>query len=582
MFQSSEPLRLTIDVLVIGTGGAGLRAAIELDQRGQRVLLLGKRPRADAHTVLAAGGINAALGTLDPHDTWQIHAADTLKEGRYLGDPVAVELLCREAPRAIQELVNWGVPFHREADGRLSQRYFGAHRYRRTCFVGDYTGQAIIEALVREVDRRELPIMERVYVTDLLTNQGRVNGALGFQLADGREVIIHARAVILAAGGHIHIYRRSSSRRRENTGDGMALAFGVGATLADMELVQFHPSGMVWPADLEGTLVTEAVRGEGGRLLNNRGERFMARYDSERMELSTRDRVALANYTEIIEGRGTEHGGVWLDVSHLPAEVIYERLPRMYEQFMQVGVDITREPMEIAPTAHYSMGGIRVTPQTHATDVPGLYAAGEVTTGVHGANRLGGNSLAEILVFGRIAATHAGEFAASNDLIPLDEAQTEGRRARLADLRMLDGGAQRALIDTLQQTVWQGAGVVRSADGLQQALARLSDIRRHADSSPHGAPDLAATLDLRSMLLTAEATICAALLRAESRGAHQRADYPDIDPDWQRTILVVPRRTDDGPNTGISLTTSALPEPSSEVAAALDDAEIELAGRLLE
>jgi succinate dehydrogenase / fumarate reductase, flavoprotein subunit len=582
MFGQAEPLRIETDVLVIGTGGAGLRAAIELDDRGQRVLLLGKRPKADAHTVLAAGGINAALGTMDPQDTWQIHAADTLKEGRYLGDAEAVELLCREAPNAIAELERWGVPFHREADGSISQRYFGAHRYRRTAFVGDYTGQAIIEALVREVDRRQLPIMERVYISDLLTTGGRVNGAIGFQIADGREVIIHAGAVVLAAGGHIHIYRRSSSRRRENTGDGMALAFNVGATLADMELVQFHPSGMVWPLELEGTLVTEAVRGEGGRLLNSEGERFMDRYDAERMELSTRDRVALANYTEIIEGRGTEHGGVWLDVSHLPAEQIHERLPRMYEQFKNVGVDITREPMEIAPTAHYSMGGIRVEPYSHSTGVPGLYAAGEVTAGVHGANRLGGNSLAEILVFGRIAGGSAGDFVRQEDRVPLDETLIERKRAANRELATLDGATQRQLIDELQQAVWEGAGVVRSEAGLQGALSRIADVRRAAEASVAGDGDLPAALDLRSMLLTAEATVRAALLRTESRGAHQRSDYPQTDAAWQRTILVVPRHSDDGPFTGIALQTAELPEPSAEVAAVLDDAEYEVAGRLVE
>ncbi len=582
MTVQTEPMRVSTDVLVIGTGGAGLRAAIELDSRGQRVLLLGKRPKADAHTVLAAGGINAALGTLDPQDTWQIHAADTLKEGRYLGDAEAVELLCREAPNAIAELVEYGVPFACEADGRLSQRYFGAHRYRRTCFVGDYTGQAIIEGLVREVDRRQIPIMERVYVTDLLTAEGRVNGALGFQLEDGQEVIIHAGAVILAAGGHIHIYQRSSSRRRENTGDGMTLAFSVGASLADMELVQFHPSGMVWPTELEGTLVTEAVRGEGGRLLNSAGERFMARYDAERMELSTRDRVALANYTEIMAGRGTQHGGVWLDVSHLPAEVIHSRLPRMYAQFAAVGVDITKEPMEIAPTAHYSMGGLRVTPRTHATEVPGLYAAGEVTAGVHGANRLGGNSLAEILIFGRIAGEHAHEYAKTQPVLPLDESLIAAKRAALAQLRTLDGATQRELIAALQWAVWQGVGVVRTAEDLEHALRRLAEIRAQAEASETGYGDLPAALDLRSMLLTAEATVRSALLRTESRGAHQRADYPETDPAWQRSIVVLPQRTAAGTNTGMSLTTAELPEPSAEVAAALDEAEFEVAGRLLE
>lgn len=582
MENRARALYLETDVLVIGTGGAGLRAAIEIDKLGRRVLLLGKRPKADAHTVLAAGGINAALGTMDPEDTWQAHAADTLKEGRYLADPVAVEILCREAPRAIEELVQFGVPFAQEADGRLSQRYFGAHRYRRTCFVGDYTGQEIIKALVREVERRQLPILERVYVAQLLTAEGRVNGAVGFMLDDGREVVVHARAVILAAGGHIHIYRRSSSRRRENTGDGMALAFGVGATLADMELVQFHPSGMVWPPELAGTLVTEAVRGEGGRLINSIGDRFMARYDAGRMELSTRDRVALANYTEIMAGRGTEHGGVFLDVSHLPPVTIHNRLPRMYQQFAAIGIDITREPMEVAPTAHYSMGGIRVAPESHATTVAGLFAAGEVTAGVHGANRLGGNSLAEILVFGRVAGAHAASYADEIDIPPLDEALIAATHAQIEELAKLDGVFQRALIDELQEIVWESAGVVRSGPGLEQGLARLAELRDRMEGAPTGTSDLAAALDLRSMLLTAEATLRAALLRTESRGAHQREDYPALDPAWQQTILVLPCLGDDGPHTGMTLGTAELPPPSAEVTALLDDIELDVASRLVE
>ncbi|MBC8162674.1 MAG: FAD-binding protein [Roseiflexaceae bacterium] len=580
MIQHTAAHTLETDVLVIGTGGAGLRAAIELHDMGRRVLVLGKRPRADAHTVLAAGGINAALATIDMEDTWAIHAADTLVEGRFLSDPAAVELLCREAPRVIDELVAWGMPFHRETDGRISQRYFGAHRYRRTAFVGDYTGQEIIAALVREVDRRAITIVERVYVAELLLRDGRVNGAFGFELDSGREVIVQAGAVVLAAGGHIHIYRRSSSRRRENTGDGMALAFAAGASLADMELVQFHPSGMISPAQLEGTLVTEAVRGEGGRLLNNRGERFMSNYDAERMELSTRDRVALANYTEIAQGRGTPNGGVWLDVSHMPPALIHERLPRMVAQFKGVGVDITREPMEIAPTAHYSMGGVRVEPHSHWTGVPGLYAAGEVAAGVHGANRLGGNSLAEILVFGRIAGRHAGQDAASQATAALDQAQISRVRQRLATLSQRDGAHQRALIDRLQETVWQGAGVVRSEAGLEQALHALAGIRSQATNGPAGAPDLAATLDLESMLLTAEATVRGALARTESRGAHQRSDYPETDAEWQRTIVIEPVVGERG--LGMRLATAPIAPASPEVQAAVDESELELAGRLVE
>lgn len=577
-----NPLRLSTDVLVIGAGGAGLRSAIEAQQQGARVLVLGKRPKHDAHTVLAAGGINAALGTMDAQDSWLLHAADTLKEGCYLGDPDAVELLCREAPRAIEELLNYGVPFTREADGRLSQRYFGAHRYRRTCFVGDYIGQEIIRALLKEVERRHISILEGVYVTDLLHVSGRVNGALGFELASGRELIVHAGATILATGGHTHIYRRSTSRRGENSGDGMALAFNAGAALADMELVQFHPSGMVWPPELEGTLVTEAVRGEGGRLFNCLGERFMQRYDAERLELSTRDRVALANYQEISAGRGAEHGGVWLDISHLSPQIIHSRLPHMYSQFTAVGIDITRAPMEIAPTAHYSMGGVRVQTRTHETTVPGLFAVGEVSAGVHGANRLGGNSLTEIMVFGRCAGEHAARYAARTDISPLDETAIECKRAALAYLGQLDGASQRALIFDLQQAMWEGAGVMRSEEGLEKVLRQLAMIRHNAYASLPGTPDIGAALDLRSMLLTAEATARSALLRTESRGAHQRADYPKTNPAWQCTILTLPQSGVNGAQTGMSFDTAQLAPPSHEVAEVLDEAELEMAGRLLE
>ncbi|HYF63696.1 MAG TPA: FAD-binding protein, partial [Herpetosiphonaceae bacterium] len=427
-----------------------------------------------------------------------------------------------------------------------------------------------------------IPVLERVYVSDLLQVDGRVVGAYGFRLDDEREVVIQARAVILAAGGHIHIYNRSSSRRRENTGDGMALAFKAGAALADMELVQFHPSGMVWPPEMEGTLVTEAVRGEGGRLLNSQGERFMANYDAERMELSTRDRVALANYAEIMAGRGTPHGGVWLDVSHLPAKQIAARLPRMLEQFREVGVDITSQPMEVAPTAHYSMGGVRVDPTTHATAVPGLYAAGEVAAGVHGANRLGGNSLAEIIVFGRIVGQQAAIQAATLGVPAAPPPAETIARCREANAywKTRDGATLRGLLGELQHVMWEGCGVVRDEPSLETALQRIEGIRYLADSAPAGAPDLAAALDLESMLLTAEATIRSALARTESRGAHQRADYPATDPAWRKTITVEPVIA--GDRLGMALGTAPLADPGPAVAAALDEAEYEVAGRLVE
>ncbi|MEM8860737.1 MAG: FAD-dependent oxidoreductase, partial [Chloroflexota bacterium] len=396
------------NVLVIGSGAAGLRAAIAAHESGSDVVIIGKSLKRDAHTVLAAGGINAALGTNDPQDSWEQHFADTIKEGYELSDPRTVELMVQNAPRAIEDLVSYGVEFAKNENGDLDQRFFGAHTYRRTCYAGDYTGRAMLFGLADKVDELRIPILERQYVSQLLVDGGQCFGAFAFDLDTGERTVYLADSVVLAAGGHTRLWRRSSSRRDENTGDGMYLALQAGAELADMELVQFHPTGMVAPESVAGTLVTEAVRGEGGRLFNAKGERYMEKYDLDRMELSTRDRIALANYTEIAEGRGGPNGGVFLDISHRDKGFIIEKLPRMYRQFLEHQLmDISKEPMEVAPTAHYSMGGVVVDPDTHMSAVTGLYAAGEVTSRMHGANRLGGNSLAETVVFGRIAGEAA-------------------------------------------------------------------------------------------------------------------------------------------------------------------------------
>src|SRR5690606_25613306 len=379
---------LSTSVLVLGTGGAGLRASIELAERGIQVLAVGKRRKHDAHTTLAAGGINAALGTMDPDDSWQQHAADTLRESYFLADPASVEVGARNAARGIVDLERWGMPFAREADGRISQRFFGARRYRRTAYAGDYTGLEIQRTLLRRARELEVPIVDSIYVTRLLVDEGRIFGAYGFDIVDGTPVLIHADAVILAAGGHTPIRRNPPSRRDEHPRDSFRLAALAGARIRDAELVQFHPSGILEPADAAGTLVSEAARGEGGILRNALGERFMERYDPERMELSTRDRVALASYTEIAEGRGTENGGVLLDVSHLPRETIFEKLPRVYRTLIDLQMlDITERPIEVAPTAHYSMGGVWVRADDHGTGVDGLYAIGEASSGLHGANR---------------------------------------------------------------------------------------------------------------------------------------------------------------------------------------------------
>ena len=543
--SAAEERRTATSVLVIGTGAAGLRAAIELAEQGVQVLCVGKRRRDDAHSVLAAGGINAALGTMDPDDSWEQHAADTLREGYWLGDAVSVEILCREAPSAIDDLGRWGANLARESDGRLTQRFFGAHSWRRTCFAGDYTGREIQLTLGRRAAELGVEIRDDVYVTRLLVHEGRrVFGAYGFDLDDGSRLLIVADAVVLAAGGHTRIWRRSSSRRDENTGDAMRLAAEAGCRLRDMELVQFHPTGMVFPEESAGTLVTEAVRGEGGILRNAAGERFMERYDPERLELSARDRVALANYTEIAEGRGTAHEGVLLDVSHLSRDVILDRLPRMYRQFVDLAMlDITQTPMEVAPTAHYSMGGVLVDAGTHATDVEGLYAVGECATGVHGANRLGGNSLAECLVFGRVVGAEAARWSRGLDVHVRDRAAIVVAREEVDELLSRRGEEfarplQRAVRDLMSEC----CGVVRSEQGLHEGLTRLSEVEERAQSLEvrpdiAGYADLAHAFDLHGSLLAARATLECALQRRETRGAHNRSDFPDLDPGLQVNLV---------------------------------------------
>ena len=542
--SAAEERRTATSVLVIGTGAAGLRAAIELAEQGVQVLCVGKRRRDDAHTVLAAGGINAALGTMDPEDSWQQHAADTLREGYWLGDPVSVEILCREAPAAIDDLVRWGAHLAHEEDGRLSQRFFGAHSWRRTCFAGDYTGREIQLTLGRRAAEVGVELRDDVYVTRLLVHGGRIFGAYGFDVDDGSRLLIVADAVVLAAGGHTRIWRRSSSRRDENTGDAMRLAAEAGCRLRDMELVQFHPTGMVFPEESSGTLVTEAVRGEGGILRNASGERFMERYDAERLELSARDRVALANYTEISEGRGTAHGGVLLDVSHLPRDLILNRLPRMYRQFVDLAMlDITQTPMEVAPTAHYSMGGVRVDAATHATEVEGLFAVGECATGVHGANRLGGNSLAECLVFGRIVGAEAARWSRGLDVHVRDRGAIVSAREEVDELLARRGEEfarplQRAVRDLMAEC----CGVVRCERGLRDGLGRLVEVEERAqalDVRPDiaGYSDLAHAFDLHGALLAARATLDCALERRETRGAHNRSDFLEPDPGLQVNLV---------------------------------------------
>ncbi len=573
------------NVLVIGSGAAGMRAAIAAHEAGEHVVVVGKRPRLDAHTVLASGGINGALGTRDPEDSWQQHYVDTVREGYFLSHPRVVEIMAREAPEAILELDDWGCEFAHTESGALDQRYFGAHTYRRTCYAGDFTGRAMLRTLQTRARTVGVPeVVEDTYIAKLLCADDSCFGALAFDIHSGERVVLLADAVVLCTGGHTRLWRRSSSRRDENFGEGFGLALDAGCTVMDMELVQFHPTGMVFPEEAAGTLVTEAVRGEGGRLFNVDGERFMERYDPDRLELSSRDRVALANYTEIAEGRGGPHGGVFLDISHRGKDYILEKLPRMYRQFIEYQMlDIAKQPMEVAPTAHYTMGGLVVDPETHATEIPGLYAAGEVTGGLHGANRLGGNSLAETIISGR----RAGEAAAAH----ADEGEVIVRSRRVIKEAMdsLDAlvrpGAElaRPLQRRLRDLMWERCGVVRDDAGLERGLRELEKIRDvlpDVDVRPgaEGWSDLAHALDLHGGLLAAEATLRGALERRETRGAHNRSDFPTLDPALQVNLYA---RLDDG---RIVIHGRPVPEASSELAALMHMApEVEAGSdRLLE
>lgn len=523
------------NVLVIGSGGAGLRAAIEAKKNGVDVTIIGKRTKEDVHTVLASGGINAAFGNVDSEDTWQQHFADTMIKGYGLSDPRMVEIMAKEAPEVVQELDDWGANLAKTKEGKIDQRFFGAHTYRRTCYAADFTGRAILTTLLREAKEFKIPILDSQYVTELLLQNDVCFGAMAFNIYNGERTVYLADAVVLAAGGHTRIWRKSSSRKNENTGDGFYLGLNAGCTLTDMELVQFHPTGMVVPEELEGTLVTEAVRGEGGILTNNKGERFMEHYDPKRLELSSRDHVAMANYTEIAEGRGSKNGGVYLDISHKSKDHIIKKLPRMYRQFLDtLMLDISKQPMEVAPTAHYSMGGIQVDPESQFTGVEGLYAAGEVSGGLHGANRLGGNSLAEVLVFGKRAGRHAAKHSLNIELQYRSKAAIHNAHTKIDSFIKKGDEIARLLQRELRNIMWEHCGVVRTEEKLQEGLKKLCTLKaksKNIDVRPdsEGYEDLILAFDLEASIVSAEATMLGAIERKESRGSHQRSDYPELD-----------------------------------------------------
>ena len=552
------------DVLIIGSGSAGLRAAIEAHNAGASVIIISKSKTGDPHTTLARGGINAALGTMDPEDNWMIHAADTLREGEFLADYERVELLCKNAADAVNELVNWGARFHREKDGRLTQRFFGAHTYRRTVFYEDWTGDEMIRVLMEQVSQREIEIVDNVYVTKLLksddVNGGgeepleereEVKGALGIDIEKKEMVIFECSSLILAAGGYTRVYAVSSSRIFENYGEGVTLAYEAGADLVDMEMVQFHPTGMVWPEKALGTLATEAIRGEGGILLNIKGERFMRNYYPERLELGPRDIVARAAYNEIIAGRGTEHGGVWLDIRHLPKEKILDRLPTMYEQFKNIaGIDISKEKMEVGPTAHYSMGGVVVDIKCR-TKIKGLLAVGEAISQIHGANRLGGNSLLDTVVFGKIAGGEAARLAKEQGErektgpSSLVRRKVNNRQEKEFDDGLFIVKEPIKFRNEIQELMKQNAGIIREERRLQNGLKRILELKNEFYSKDSvlkefkidDVENVVLTWQVKSSLVACEATIRSALMRQESRGSHYRSDFPKLDDEkWNVNI----------------------------------------------
>ena len=581
----ANEVRHAYDVVVIGAGGAGLRAAIEARLAGARTAIISKSLFGKAHTVMAEGGAAAAMGNVNPNDNWRVHFRDTMRGGKFLNNVRMAELHAKESPERVWELETYGALFDRTSDGRISQRNFGGHEYPRLAHVGDRTGLELIRTLQQKIVSLQqqdhaagrgyesgLRVFDETTITELLRDGDRIAGAFGYDRENGGFVLFEAPAVVLATGGIGRSFKVTSNSW-EYTGDGHALALRAGGRLINMEFVQFHPTGMVWPPSVRGILVTESVRGDGGVLTNTAGERFMFGYvpevfrgyyaeapeeadgwyedpDHHRRppELLPRDEVARAINAEVKAGRGTRAGGVFLDVSsRLPAEVIRRKLPSMYHQFKELAdVDITKQPMEVGPTCHYVMGGVEVDADTAAaTGVSGLFAAGEVTGGMHGSNRLGGNSLSDLLVFGKRAGEHAAAYAGSLAGRPrVDRAEVAAaEEAALAPLSRDGGENPYALQHELQDLMHSLVGIIRGRGELAESLQRLADLRERVSKAGAGGgrrynPGWHLALDLRNMLVVSECVARAALEREESRGGHTREDFPEMRPEWRKVNLV--------------------------------------------
>jgi len=579
MSEKVAMARHNYDVVVIGAGGAGLRAAVEARSAGLRVAIICKSLFGKAHTVMAEGGVAASMGNVNENDGWKVHFRDTMRGGKFLNHYRMAELHAKESPDRVWELELWGALFDRTKEGKISQRNFGGHEYPRLAHVGDRTGLELIRTMqqkivaMQQADKKEfgdaesyLKVFAEVTITDILKENGKVAGVYGYRREDGVELLFEAGALILATGGVGKTFKITSNSW-EGTGDGHALALKAGGNLVDMEFLQFHPTGMVWPPSVRGILVTESVRGEGGVLTNNLGERFMFKYipdvfkdkyadneaeadrwyidqDNNRRppELLPRDEVARAINSEVKAGRGSPHGGVYLDVSkRLSAEVIKKRLPSMWHQFYELaGVDITKEAMEVGPTCHYVMGGVEVDPDTAAAvGVPGLFAAGEVAGGMHGSNRLGGNSLSDLLVFGRRAGVGASEYVKHNQPVKVSESTIKLASEKIAAPFKRTGGENPyTLHQELQEITHNLVGIIRTKSELADAISKIEDIREQIENvSVTGDrlfnPGFHLSFDLDNMLLVAESTAKSAIVREESRGGHTRDDFPKMDPKWR-------------------------------------------------
>jgi len=586
------------DVLVIGAGGAGLRAAIEASAAGVKVGLICKSLLGKAHTVMAEGGMAAAMGNVDDRDNWRVHFSDTMRGGQYLNNPRMAELHAKEAPDRVRELEAWGAIFDRTKDGKILQRNFGGHRYPRLAHTGDRTGLEMIRTLQDHGIHMGIDVHMECTILDLLTDAGRIAGAFGYDRERGRFKCYKARAVVLATGGIGRAYKITSNSW-EYTGDGQSLAYRAGAALMDMEFVQFHPTGMVWPPSVRGILVTEGVRGEGGVLRNSQGKRFMfddipANYKSQTAdtpeegwryvtgdknarrppELLTRDHVARCIVREVREGRGSPHGGVFLDIAWIKEKLpnapehIKRKLPSMYHQFKQLAdIDITQVPMEIGPTTHYVMGGVRVDGDSQMSGVPGLFAAGEVAAGLHGANRLGGNSLSDLLVFGKRAGEYAAKYAQQSPSVSVNPAQVdEIANEALAPFNRSTGPSPYEVQHKLQDMMQDLVGIVRREDEIQRALEALAELKIMADTVVvHGNreynPGWHTALDLRNLLTVSEAVALSAIARKESRGAHFRDDYPNKSEEAAKFNHVIKLQ----PDGSMQLTQEPLPPMTDEM-----------------